>query len=165
MIGPVPSSTGWRSAARHRHSILSTSRRSPFLTWGRRAQCGHLSPLGLNIHPVYGLWHAFRAALLFDQDPGLPAIAAAPSPCDSCIGKPCLTACPVGAFAPDGYDVAACAEHLMAPAGGECMDGGCLARRACPVGTAYRYAPDQMRFHMVAFRRARGFSLEHSRKI
>jgi ferredoxin len=137
----------------------------PFLTWGRRAQCGHLSPLGLNIHPVYGLWHAFRAALLFDQDPGLPTIAAGPSPCDSCIGKPCLTACPVGAFAPDGYDVAACAEHLMAPAGGDCMDGGCLARRACPVGTAYRYAPDQMRFHMVAFRRARGFSLEHSRKI
>ena len=37
------------------------------------------------------------------------------------------------------------------------MDGGCLARRACPVGTACRYAPDQMRFHMVAFRRARVF--------
>jgi hypothetical protein len=137
----------------------------PFLTWARRAQCGHVSPLGLNIHPIYGLWHAFRAALLFDRDPGLPAIAAGPSPCDSCIGRPCLTACPVGAFSPDGYDVAACAGHLMAPAGGECMDGGCLARRACPVGTAYRYAPDQMRFHMVAFRRARGFSLEYLKKI
>jgi epoxyqueuosine reductase QueG len=137
----------------------------PFLTWGRRARCGHVSPLGLNIHPVYGLWHAFRAALLFDRDPGLPAIATARSPCDSCIAKPCLTACPVGAFVPGFYDVAACAGHLMAPAGGECMEGGCLARRACPVGTAYQYTPDQMRFHMAAFRRARCFSLEHSGKI
>ena len=37
----------------------------PFLTWARRAGAGHVSPLGLNIHPTYGLWHAFRAALLF----------------------------------------------------------------------------------------------------
>jgi ferredoxin len=137
----------------------------PFLTWARRAQCGHVSPLGLNIHPVYGLWHAFRAALLLDREPGLPASAARSSPCDSCIGKPCLTACPVGAFRPGVYDVVACGEHLMAPAGAECMEGGCLARRACPVGSGYRYGPEQMRFHMAAFRRARGFSLEYSKKI
>jgi hypothetical protein len=36
----------------------------PFLSWARRAQCGHISPLGLNIHPEFGLWHAFRAALV-----------------------------------------------------------------------------------------------------
>jgi hypothetical protein len=133
----------------------------PFLTWARRARCGHISPLGLNIHPLYGLWHAFRAALLFDHDPALPAMATGPSPCDSCIDRPCLTACPVDAFSAGGYDVAACAGHLMARAGGECMDGGCLARRACPIGREYRYSPGQMRFHMAAFRRARGFSLEH----
>lgn len=37
----------------------------PFLTWARRGGAGHVSPLGLNIHPTYGLWHAYRAALLF----------------------------------------------------------------------------------------------------
>jgi hypothetical protein len=32
----------------------------------------------------------------------------------------------------------------------------CLARLACPVAPDYRYAPGQMRFHMVAFMQARG---------
>jgi ferredoxin len=137
----------------------------PFLTWARRARCGHISPLGLNIHPEFGLWHAFRAALLFERDPALPALATGPSPCDSCLGKPCLATCPVGAFTVKEYDVAACTRHLMVPAGGECMEGGCLARRACPVGTQYRYGADQMRFHMAAFRRARGFFLDSTRKI
>ena len=31
---------------------------------------------------------------------------------------------------------------------------GCSARRACPVGVAYRYEPTQARFHMEAFRQA-----------
>jgi len=137
----------------------------PFLSWARRARCGHISPLGLNIHPEFGLWHAFRCALLFERDPALPAMAAGPNPCDSCRSKPCLATCPVGAFAAAGYDVAACAEHLMVPAGGACMERGCLARLACPVGTDYRYGPDQMRFHMAAFRRARGFPLDPGREI
>jgi ferredoxin len=137
----------------------------PFLAWARRARCGHVSPLGLNIHPVYGLWHAFRAALLFAWDPGFPAMKAGPSPCDTCIDRPCLTACPVGAFSREGYDVAACARHLLVPAGSNCMDGGCLARLACPVGVEYCYAPDQMRFHMAAFRRAQGLPLEPTHKI
>lgn len=137
----------------------------PFLTWARRARMGHISPLGLNIHPEFGLWHAFRAALLFERDPDLPAMAASPNPCDSCRAKPCLSTCQVGAFDGEGYDVAACARHLMAPAGVDCMEQGCLARRACPVGSAYRYGPDQARFHMAAFRRARGFSLDPTREI
>ena len=137
----------------------------PFLSWARRAQCGHISPLGLNIHPEFGLWHAFRAALVFARDPDLPAMETGPNPCDSCLGKPCLSSCPVLAFTARGYDVAACARHLMVPAGGECMDGGCLARLACPIGAEYRYGPDQMRFHMAAFRRARAFSLDTPEKI
>jgi hypothetical protein len=31
------------------------------------------------------------------------------------------------------------------------MSGGCLARRACPVGREYAYDPAQARFHMQAF--------------
>jgi hypothetical protein len=33
------------------------------------------------------------------------------------------------------------------------MGEGCRARRACPVGRDYRYAPDQAAFHMRPFRR------------
>ena len=48
----------------------------PFLTWARAANAGHISPLGLNIHPAYGLWHAYRAALLFPVAFDLPRLSA-----------------------------------------------------------------------------------------
>lgn len=127
----------------------------PFLTWARRAGAGHVSPLGLNIHPVYGLWHAYRAALLFPVVFDLPKISAGASPCESCTGKPCLTACPVNAFNGTSYDVEACTNHLKDVAGRPCLDGGCLARRACPVGQAFTYTPEQAQFHMRAFLKAR----------
>lgn len=127
----------------------------PFLTWARRARAGHVSPLGLNIHPTYGLWHAFRAALLFPVAFDLPPASAGAHPCETCAEKPCLSACPVGAFTVTGYDVPACAAHIGSAAGGDCMSGGCLARHACPVGRAYTYAPSQAGFHMRAFLEAR----------
>jgi ferredoxin len=127
----------------------------PFLTWARQAGAGHVSPLGMNIHPTYGLWHAYRAALLFPVEFDLPRVAAGVSPCESCVGKPCLTACPVQAFDGSSYDVAACGGHIKAKVGETCMTGGCLARRACPVGKTYKYQPRQMQFHMRAFRELR----------
>jgi epoxyqueuosine reductase QueG len=127
----------------------------PFLTWARRAGAGHVSPLGLNIHPTYGLWHAFRAALLFPVAFDLPMQSAGAHPCETCADKPCLSACPVNAFDGSTYDVAACAGHLETPAGGDCMSGGCLARRACPVGKGFTYHPVQAQFFMRAFRAAR----------
>jgi len=127
----------------------------PFLTWARLGGAGHVSPLGLNIHPAYGLWHAYRAALLFPVAFDLPEASAGPHPCETCADKPCLTACPVAAFDGLSYDVAACAGHLAGDKGSACMRSGCLARRACPVGQAYAYAPAQAEFHMRAFLRAR----------
>jgi hypothetical protein len=127
----------------------------PFLTWARRAGAGHTSPLGLNIHPSYGLWHAFRAALLFPVAFDLPKQSAGAHPCESCAEKPCLSACPVSAFSGTSYDVDACAAHVGSPAGADCFDTGCLARRACPVGQAFTYHPYQAQFFMRAFVEAR----------
>jgi hypothetical protein len=127
----------------------------PFLTWARKARAGYTSPLGLNIHPTYGLWHAYRAALLFPVEFDLPSTSARAHPCESCADKPCLSACPVRAFDGSSYDVAACGAHIKSNAGQDCMEGGCLARRACPVGKAFQYAPQQMQFHMRAFRELR----------
>ena len=127
----------------------------PFLTWARRGGAGHVSPLGLNIHPTYGLWHAYRAALLFPVEFDIPLQTPGPHPCESCASKPCLTVCPVGAFHGGSYDVPACAAHLATPAGNDCMRGGCLARHACPVGQGFAYAPAQAEFHMRAFLTAR----------
>jgi len=123
----------------------------PFQRWAQRAEAVHRSPLGLLIHAKHGLWHAWRGALAFAEEFAVPAHDHAPSPCESCSDRPCLAACPVGAFAGAGYDVAACVRHLDRAAGQDCMDGGCLARRACPVGAPSRYDPAQQSFHMRAF--------------
>ncbi|RMD61918.1 MAG: hypothetical protein D6826_08700 [Alphaproteobacteria bacterium] len=127
----------------------------PFIAWAKRAEPVAESPLGILIHPDYGLWHAYRGALAFAAPIALPARAARPRPCDTCTARPCLAACPVGAFRATGYDVAACVNHLVNRAGVECMEGGCLARRACPVGRRHVYEGAQARFHMAAFLRAR----------
>jgi hypothetical protein len=126
----------------------------PFLTWARRAGTAHRSPLGLNIHPDFGLWHAYRALFTFPVVFDFPA-AKYVNPCDSCAHKPCLSACPVDAFDGRSYAVDGCTRHIASPHGGECMAGGCLARRACPVGRPYQYAPPQAQFHMRAFLEAR----------
>lgn len=124
----------------------------PFQAWAMRAEGLRPSPLGILMHPVWGTWHAFRGALLFDRAMGFPREPrAALHPCDACIGKPCLTACPVGAHFPGGFDYPACLGHVRSPDGARCASGGCLDRNACPVGTAYRYGTEQQAFHMAAF--------------
>lgn len=122
----------------------------PFQQWAKRAEGLCASPLGLLIHPQYGLWQAFRGALLFDQMIALPQPDGFSHPCDVCSEKPCLSACPVDAF--DGVDFAVqrCRDYLPRQ-GFTCMDQGCQARLACPIGRDYAYVPDQQRFHMAAF--------------
>lgn len=132
----------------------------PFQRWAQLAEPVFASPLGLLIHPVWGLWHSYRGALALRDRLALPPRPAAAHPCDSCAARPCLTACPVGAFSPAGYDVAnydvtACAAHIASPAGAACMDQGCAARRACPVGAEHRHDEAAARFHMRAFLAAR----------
>lgn len=123
----------------------------PFQQWAKRAEGLSASPLGLLIHPDYGLWQAFRGALLFDSAIDFPFLSPISHPCDSCTEKPCLHACPVDAFDETGFAVDRCRNHLATPEGALCLDGGCLARLACPVGREHAYIPDQQRFHMAAF--------------
>jgi len=125
----------------------------PFQRWALRAEACYPSPLGLLIHPDYGLWHGYRGALLFTAAIKLPPPDRRASPCARCADRPCLSACPVGAFDGEAYDVPACAHHLALVPEPACIDVGCVARHACPVGRDYRYAPTQARFHMQAFLR------------
>ena len=130
----------------------------PFQRWAQKAEPVFPSPLGVLIHPDYGLWHAWRGALAFEAMLDLPEVDQRPSPCDSCADKPCLSACPVEAFSRDGYDVPVCVSHIETSAGEDCVALGCRARRACPVGTDFVYAPAQAEFHMQAFRKAQSGS-------
>lgn len=123
----------------------------PFSRWAKRAEPVHTSPMGPLIHPEFGLWHAYRGALVFSEALPLPTREEAASPCDSCADRPCLRTCPVGALQDGEYDVAACVDHIGSPAGMDCMLLHCRARRACPVGRRYQYEPDQSMIHMRGF--------------
>lgn len=124
----------------------------PFQAWAKRAEGLEASPLGILIHPEYGLWHGYRGALGFAGRIAIATPERRMSPCGECETKPCLGACPVGAVHEAGPDYAACLDHLSTEAGTQgCMATGCLARSACPVGKAYEYGQAQLAFHQLAF--------------
>ncbi|PIE32510.1 MAG: hypothetical protein CSA55_03230 [Ilumatobacter coccineus] len=123
----------------------------PLQRWARRADDVWPSPLGILIHPDYGLWHAYRGALLFAEPvTGLPVTGIRSSPCETCADQPCLATCPVDAFTADGYDHVACRAHVTSGAEPDCLHQGCAARLACPV-SPMTYTADQVHFHMRAF--------------
>lgn len=126
----------------------------PFQRWAMRAEPLHPSPLGILIHPEYGLWHGYRGALAFAERLDLPPPGRHASPCETCEDKPCLSTCPVGAFTGSDYNVQACIAHIESADGADCREEGCRARRACPIGQDFIYAPAQAAFHTAAFVRA-----------
>ena len=120
---------------------------APFFTWAMRTGRCHQSPINLLVHDHAGLMVSFRGALALPFALELPAPPQ--SPCLTCQAKPCLSACPVEALTPDGYDVPTCKTHIRTQ-GQDCMQG-CLARRACPVSQQFGRQPAQSEFHMRAF--------------
>jgi len=123
----------------------------PFQQWAMRAEGLKPSPLGILMHPQYGLWHAYRGALLLDRHLSIQAPREAIHLCDACTGKPCLKSCPVDAYSAAGFAYGDCLSHVRGPSGGACRTQGCLDRNACPYGTAYRYPAEMQAFHMASF--------------
>ena len=50
----------------------------PFQQWARRAEPVHPSPIGLLIHPRYGLWHCYRGALGLSEALAVPEAGGGP---------------------------------------------------------------------------------------
>lgn len=124
----------------------------PFSRWAQKAEPVTPSPLLMQIHPTYGLWHAYRFALaLAEPVKQLTTQTNIKSPCSQCREKPCLQGCPVAAFGDGHYHSERCIEYLEQHPEGACMNGGCLARVACPEGSTFRYQPAHAQFHMRAF--------------
>ena len=122
----------------------------PFYQWALRTGRVWDSPVRLLVHAGQGLMVSFRGALALKEAIAVPPPVA--KPCDACAA-PCLTACPAGALTGAGYDVAACHAFLDRPEGAECLSGGCLVRRACPVSQSYARLPEQSAYHMRQFHR------------
>lgn len=118
----------------------------PFITWALQSGETWQSPVGLLVHKDAGLLVSYRGALRFEGLLDLPAPAK--SPCDTCADQPCLSACPVGALGPQGYDVPACKGHIKTD---PVCASGCRVRLACPVSQSFGRAPSQTAFHMEAF--------------
>jgi ferredoxin len=122
------------------------------------ARWGSPSPLGIFVHPRWGLWLALRAVVLLDSVWPERIEPVAPHPCDDCA-RPCLVACPVGAIrAVDPPDLRRSFEERLRP-GALCGDA-CLARNACPLGLDVRPGAAQQAHHQRAgndgWRRFRG---------
>lgn len=120
----------------------------PFYSWALASGSAWVSPVQFLVHDTAGLWASYRGAIGFATRLDLPATAA--PPCKNCA-QPCVTACPVGALTPQGYDVPACHAFLDSADGQRCMSGGCRVRAACPVSRAFGRVPDQSAFHMRQF--------------
>ncbi|MBT1156035.1 4Fe-4S dicluster domain-containing protein [Aminobacter anthyllidis] len=123
----------------------------PFQQWAMRAEGLRPSPLGILMHPEYGLWHAYRGALLFEVELQFGEVRKQSHLCDLCVGKPCLKSCPVSAYSETGFAYEQCLGHVRGPSGGACRTQGCRDRNACPYGTAYRYPDDVQAFHMKSY--------------
>ncbi|MFZ1467777.1 MAG: ferredoxin [Paracoccaceae bacterium] len=119
----------------------------PFYNWALRTGRCWPSPVRLLVHDTQGLLVSFRGALALREVLEVPQ---GQSPCKTCIAKPCLTACPADALGAGGYDVPACHAWLDSM-GADCLNGGCMVRRACPVSVGYARMPEQSAYHMGQF--------------
>ena len=118
----------------------------PLQSLGEALGWSHPSPLGLGIHPEYGLWFAWRAAFLADTRLTPTPRRTTRSPCLDCADKPCIATCPARAVhAAQPFGLRACAGHRLAP-DSSCA-ATCLSRLACPVGAAHRYSEEQFAYH------------------
>jgi hypothetical protein len=116
----------------------------PFQRLGRAAGLAASSPLGLQIHPTYGAWWAYRALVVVDVE--LPRVEPLSDGCADCPA-PCVDACPAGAVQLTGFSIPAChARRLEA----EPCRLSCAARIACIRGPEHRYSDEQLAFHMRA---------------
>lgn len=119
----------------------------PIFRWALDSRRFWQSPVGMLVHARMGLFTSFRGAVILTD--ALPLAAPAPSPCDDCP-RPCLTACPAGAFTP-AYQVPECHAWLDLPQGKDCLTSGCRVRRACPLSRDCGRLPEQSAWHMRQF--------------
>ncbi len=132
--------------------VASGGRALNFVELGRAAGIAGPSILGVAVHPKYGPWIAFRAALLLEAELDAPGEALGFDPCPGCAARSCISACPVGAVSfPTGWDVPKCLTHRVENEP-DCA-GRCHARAGCVIGPEHRYPDDELAYHQ---RRALG---------
>lgn len=119
-----------------------------FMQLAKLAGLAGPSIIGVVVHPVFGPWIAFRAALLIDREIDHPGGAIGFDPCPTCSTRSCISACPAAAVSfPSGWDIPKCMAHRV-EAHPECADR-CDARVACVLGPDKRYPDDELAYHQM----------------
>ncbi len=114
-----------------------------FRVLGQQAGLGLPSPVGLLIHPEYGLWVSLRMVLLTTECIPL-SVKPSSGPCETCVEKPCIQSCPAGAVQKTGWSVARCAQFHQ---DSDVCRGKCHSRLACPIGVEHRHGSLQHCYH------------------
>ncbi len=118
----------------------------PLQQIGQHVGWSHSSPLGLGINSDFGAWFAYRAAFITTAVLPETPLSKKPSPCESCLTKPCISSCPGKATHPtEPFNVEACATHRL-KINSSCQDR-CLARMACPFFPEHQYSLPQIQYH------------------
>ncbi len=118
----------------------------PLQKLGELAGWSYPSPLGIGIHPKYGTWFAYRAAFLIDTPLQVTKPESHPSPCENCVDKPCINACPAGALdSKRDINLRKCIGQRLSESS-DCATR-CHSRMACPVGLDTRYSSKQIEYH------------------
>lgn len=111
------------------------------------------SIVGVAVHPVFGPWIAFRAALLVDEVIDAPGGAAGFDPCPGCTARTCIAACPAQAIEyPAGWNIERCLIHRV-EVEADCTPQ-CHARSRCVLGPEHRYPADELAYHQMRALRA-----------
>jgi len=122
------------------HPFASERVHLPFQRLGRAAGLPAPGPLGVQVHPRFGPWWAYRALVTLAVP--IAREGALAESCPGCAG-PCVNDCTEHAL--DG------GRWVAGGLRGEIVCGdACGARLRCPVGTKARYSSEQMAFHARA---------------
>jgi len=112
------------------------------------------------VHPVYGPWIAFRAALLVDVGIDSPGDALGFDPCPRCTARTCIPACPAGALVSARMGHSEVPDHRV-EVETDCAPR-CHARAGCVLGPEHRYPDDELSYHqMRALRSMRPYYEAH----
>lgn len=106
-------------------------RRVDFQELGRLSGLAAPAPSGLSVHPIFGPWIAWRAAIVFDAG-GPPLPEPETHPCGSCIERACMAG--FASLKSQGFLESNWRSWLA-------------IRDACPVGRDSRYSPEQILYH------------------
>lgn len=127
------------------YPFVGNEPRLDFVTLGKVAGLGVVGLVGVLIHPTYGPWIAFRAALLLEEEIEQLGPAIGFEPCPGCTTRSCIAACPAQAVGTAGWEIARCLKHRV-EARPSC-DSRCHARVACVIGPEHRYPDDELAYH------------------